>query len=517
MIRISRMRDQIGTLGRLLLVVATGLFLFGGTTLHAQSQSPLKSTPHDSAAVPPAEVEGYPTVTLENESEPQTVNGSTDSDLESAIAAQQQLAEDFALYKNQLANGMTAEADVVAKRIVELSIRWNGVESADTAWALNNLAIVQHFNEDYEAAQQNYEAAIGIIEQVEHRLTSALINPLRGLGAAQLASGRPDMALDTFGRARHVSHVNEGPHNLDQVVILESIAEIYIYIGEIEKADKLHDRTYALYARKYDANSEDIIPALYKRAESQHRLRLYDRERDTYRSIIKIVERNQDEKSIDLIRPLTGLGNASLFVGEGAGAVHLKRAKRIAEESPDLNWEIRENTFLSLADFYIFSNKAAKAKRAYQDAWDLLSEDESRFINRYNHLETLVMLRDIYPPKYYGMDDDSGPLDDDEQLQQGKIVTKFMVNTRGRARNFEIIESHPAGFEDMEKTVLREMKRLIYRPRLENREVVNTENMTYTHEFFYRESDLPPVDEVEEPDSPSVDEEQEVVADNSGA
>jgi len=206
-----------------------------------------------------------------------------------------------------------------------------------------------------------------------------------------------------------------------------------------------------------------------------------------------------------------------LFVGEVGGAVHLKRAKRIAEEHPDSTWEIKENTFLSLADFYIFSDKANKAKRAYQDTWDLLSEDESRIFNRYNHLEALVLLQNIYPPKYHGMDDESGPLDDDEQLQQGKIVTKFMVNTHGRARNFEIIESHPAGFEDMEKAVLKEMRRLIYRPRLENREVVATENMTYTHEFFYRESDLPPVDEVEEPDSPSVDEKQEVVADNSAA
>jgi len=208
----------------------------------------------------------------------------------------------FLFYKNLLTNNMTAEADTLAKRIVELSIRWNGFESADTARALTNLAIVQHGNKDYETAQQNYEAAIGIIEQVEHRLTSALINPLRGLGAAQLASGRPDMALDTFDRARHVSHVNEGPHNLDQVVILDSLAEIYVYVGEFEKAYDLQDRTYALYARKYDANSEDIIPALYKRAEWQHRLRLYGRERDTYRSIIKIVERNQDKKSLDLIR-----------------------------------------------------------------------------------------------------------------------------------------------------------------------------------------------------------------------
>ncbi len=510
------------------LLAATALFLFGGTILHAQSESPLETTVHDQAAEPPAEDEGDPTVTLENESEPQTVNGPSDPDLESAIAAQQQLAKDFALYKNLLANGMMAEADVVAKRIVELSIRENGFESSDTAKALTNLAIVQHRNEDYETAQQNYEAAIGIIERVEDRLNSGLINPLRGLGAAQLASGRPDLALDTFGRAQHISHVNEGPHNIDQVAIIESLAEIYIYIGEFEEAYDLQDRVYELYARKYAIDSEEIIPALFKRAEWQHRLRLYGRERDSYRRIIKIIEKNHGKNDLALIRPLTGLANAYLYVGEmdreyhrdstlTTGEIYVKRAKRIAEEHPDATWTLKENTFLSLADFYIFSDKAGKAKRAYQDTWDLLSEDESRLTNRYNHLETLVMLQNIYPPKYYGMDGDNESLDDDEQFQQGKIITKFMVNTRGRARNFEIIESHPAGLEDMGKDVLREMRRLLYRPRLEDREVVDTQNMTYTHEFFYRQSDLTPVDEVEEPASPTVDDADELAADNSGA
>jgi len=283
------------------LLAVTGLFLFGGTIVHAQSESPLKTTVHDQAVLPPPEDEGDPTVTLENESEPQEVNGngegddSSDPDLDSAIAAQKQLAEDFALYKNLLTNGMTAEADVVAKRIVELSIRENGFESSDTAKALTNLAIVQHRNEDYETAQQNYEAAIGIIERVEDRLNADLINPLRGLGAAQLASGRPDMALKTFARAQHVSHVNEGPHNLSQVGIIESLAEIYIYIGELEDAYELQDRIYELYARKYSVQSDEIVPALYKRAEWQHRLRLYSRERDTYRRIIKIIEKNHSK------------------------------------------------------------------------------------------------------------------------------------------------------------------------------------------------------------------------------
>jgi hypothetical protein len=67
----------------------------------------------------------------------------------------------------------------------------------------------------------------------------------------------------------------------------------------------------------------------------------------------------------------------------------------------------------------------------------------------------------------------------------------------------------------MEQAVLKEMRRLVYRPRLENREAVETENMTYTHEFFYRESDLQPVGEPEEPDSPTMDDAEEVAADNS--
>jgi hypothetical protein len=136
-------------------------------------------------------------------------------------------------------------------------------------------------------------------------------------------------------------------------------------------------------------------------------------------------------------------------------------------------------------------------------------------LNRYNHLETLVLLQDIYPPKYHGIDEDSVKLEDNEQFEQGKVVTKFAVNTSGRTKNFEIIEAHPAGLAEMEQAVLKEMRRLVYRPRLENREVVETENMTYTHEFFYRESDLLPVDEPEEPDSPTMDDVEEVAADNS--
>ncbi|MDH3806967.1 MAG: tetratricopeptide repeat protein, partial [Gammaproteobacteria bacterium] len=138
------------------------------------------------------------------------------------------LAREFELFKQLLQDGVLDEADTVAKRVVELAIRSRGPQSNEYAKALTNLAIVQHRTEQYDAAQQNFQAAIDIIEDNEDRLNAQLINPLKGLGAAQLESGRPDLAATTFRRAVHVTHVNEGPHNLDQLELLESIAETWL-------------------------------------------------------------------------------------------------------------------------------------------------------------------------------------------------------------------------------------------------------------------------------------------------
>ncbi len=135
-------------------------------------------------------------------------------------AARQELSEAFLRFGELRSQGALDEAENVAKRVIELSIRLNGVNSIDTAKALNNLAVIQHQTGDFSAAALNFEQAIDIIRDVEDQLSSSLINPLKGLGAAQLASNRPDLAFGTYTHAMHVSHVNDGPHNLEQVDIL---------------------------------------------------------------------------------------------------------------------------------------------------------------------------------------------------------------------------------------------------------------------------------------------------------
>ena len=66
----------------------------------------------------------------------------------------------------------------------------------------------------------------------------------------------------------------------------------------------------------------------------------------------------------------------------------------------------------------------------------------------------------------------------------------YRVSYRGSTRDIEVIDANPAGLTDMEYSLGRELRHMVHRPRMEEGETVDTPNQTYTHEFYYRLSDL---------------------------
>ena len=266
------------------------------------------------------------------------------------VSDEELLLQEFQRYRQLMDEGIYDEADNAAKRVVELAIRVKGPDSTEMARALTNLGVVQHSNQQYEAAQQNFQAAIDIIEDREDRLNSMLINPLRGMGAAQLESGRPDLAAQTFARAVHITHVNEGPHNMEQIELLETLAETQLRMGQTKEAKEVHDSIYGLNVRHFSSNPIDMIPSLMRRAAWQHRTGYIIDERATYRRIIRIIEREAGKLDLRLIEPLTRLGSSYFFIdlsgtdplnqpGSSAGEIYFKRALRIARESEESTWE----------------------------------------------------------------------------------------------------------------------------------------------------------------------------------
>lgn len=286
---------------------------------------------------------------------------------------------------------------------------------------------------------------------------------------------------------------------------------MYISAGEWEEALDVQESIYSIQARKIDPDSMDIIPALENQAAWQHRLRMYHRERISWRRVIDVIEENHGKESLLLIPPLTKLGKSYLFItpaeyefqpnsSVASGESYLRRANRIAEVNPDSDWQIEEQTLLALGDYYILSGRPNRASKIYANTWDLLSEDEVRKRNRRDHLEKVTILQDIYPPKYYNSLREEMGQPVPENFSTGTMSFSYTVSSTGRVNQIKHLETQPPEIEDFTDTVARSLRHLVYRPRLDDREMVNTTGNVYTHEFFYRPSDIVPAEEDVEED-----------------
>jgi tetratricopeptide (TPR) repeat protein len=418
------------------------------------------------------------------------------AELDGQSPNEEDLLREFGRFRQLLEEKNFDAADIAAKRVVQMSIEIFGPQSAETAKALNNLAIVQHNNKQFEAAIQNFTSAIEIIEVIEDRLNAGLVNPLKGLGAAQLSNGRPDLASNSFTRARHITHVNEGPHNIEQVEILESLAEANFQLGDVEAARDVLDRIHALNVRHFEDDSLGLLPSLMRRADWQHRAGYFNDERSTYRRAVRIIEESAGKKDARLVDPLLRLGGSFYFyepvtdgvqrpVGSSPDS-YFKRAVRIAEETPDYPWLDLAKARLALADYYIVTESHNRARKIYEDVWKELSTDEDRIAMRNELMGSPAPVWENPLPDH--TEGASGGPQNSSKLLTGVINVNYTIADRGRVRVIKT-EANPPEFTDMQRVVHREVRRRAFRPAIVDGVPVEAPGQIFRHEFFYLESE----------------------------
>jgi tetratricopeptide (TPR) repeat protein len=433
---------------------------------------------------------------------------------------EEQLMYQYSRYLDLLDDHVYDEADTVAKRVVELTLKVRGPKSTEYSKALINLAIVQHYTGQYDAAQQNFQSAIEIIENNEDRLNAQLVNPLKGLGASQLDAGRPDLANETFSRAVHVTHVNEGPHNLDQVEILESLAETHLRLGSIDGAREMQEIIYSLNAHAYSEDSMEFVSTLLRSADWQHRTGFINDERTTLRRAIRIIEQQVSQDDLQLVEPLIRLGRTYFYFDASdthlsmqnslsSGEVYFKRAVRIATENPDTDWQVIARSSLSLGDYYMFEGNSQRASTVYRETWNFLSEDEERLATRREQLERAVILRERPLPKFITPPDKEAAAVQPAALLNGSITLAFEISTGGRITNLKVLDAQPVSFAKMQRTVHREMRSRLYRPRFDEAEPVTTSEQLFVHRFYYTQADLDAEQPATEGDGEDEDEDED--------
>jgi tetratricopeptide (TPR) repeat protein len=412
-----------------------------------------------------------------------------------------ELGEYRRFYDQALAERQYLEAQTAAKQMVDFMNDRSDGDARAMADALSRLAVAQRLSEQYESAIQNYEAVIRLLESSENRLSDRLVQPLRGIGDTYMASGRPELALPVYEHAVHITHVNEGPHNLDQAELLDAMVDAQVRRGDAEAALDLTDRMYGLYARAFAADSEEVLPVLERKAELLSDLGRHDQERMVYRDIARIIEDRRGESDLSLYDTYTALGRTYFYDLDEVffrsepttetGETFLKKALTIAEENPAAPWIMQEQALLELGDYYIVRDVQDKARIHYRRAWELSSSDAARRDRRRQELERVVPLVQTKLDRYANF----GYRSDDEEVdpadyRSGYVVARFTVNDRGRVTDTEIADADPAGFAAMETRVQNALRDFIYRPRYENGRPVRTPAQTFRHEFLYLDSDL---------------------------
>lgn len=404
-------------------------------------------------------------------------------------------------YENALDSGLFDEAETVAKTRLDRAIRAGEVKELSTVGLLDDLADVQRLARNFDSALQNYQLAVEIIEAKRDMLHLALTEPLLGIGKTYLESGRPDLALDYLNRALHVRSVNEGPHSIEQAATLEVLADAYRGMGKPDKAADAAERLYLLYVHKYSENGVELVPVLLKQGHILGDIGEWRRQRNAYTGAIKIVERAEGDKSANLIRPLVGMGNSHMreyfdlvFIAESElempdkkllsdAKTYFESALELTENVSDIDWRISQDAFLAFGDFYTVTEEQSRARVMYRSAWDLLSTDDEKLVQRKRHLEQIIPLLRAEPDLAVALPPGADPEDSDTSYQTGYIVSQFTVTRRGKPRDIGLVEISPERNEKIEAEVKRALTKFVYRPRYDRGAAVETRGQLVRYEF----------------------------------
>ena len=183
----------------------------------------------------------------------------------------------------------------------------------------------------------------------------------------------------------------------------------------------------------------------------------------------------------------------------------LKKALSIVEEREPPDHLTRAEILLELGDLYNAYDKINKARDQYVEAWTTLSLDEELEEQRYTYFDKPRVVIRNEPPKTYGLSAVDLQEAEADALGDGFVLARFRVDTRGRVKDIEILESNPEGV--MDRRMVLALRQTYYQPRFSEGEPVDTEDMLRRHEFRFP-SDLvkpEPDKDAEESDAPDPD------------
>jgi len=409
------------------------------------------------------------------------------------VAASTSDVQDYAV---AIESGLFAEAEALAKQRLEAEIRAGNRDDVAIASVYVDLANAQRLQLSLDAALQNYQIAIDIVESGRDRLDSDLVAPLTGMALTYLQMGDAESAEQSVTRAVHIGHVNDGPHNFQQLDALELLFESQWMAGRTEALESTAYRMRSLLERQIDAGSPSALDLVTRVAGLYARIGDRRAERSVYRRLLDASARfdGQELQAAAEVRAKSGLGTSYLIEyfddlysavdgRDPADARMLARSKRFLGEAVDQGQalsaaqaRVASDARLAMGDYSTLTGDSGQARLMYADAWALLTESGYTGLRdeRLSRVNPLIQLL----PELAGTD-----AGDVEVLRTGYVLLQFTVTRRGDVRDVEVLSADPQPDEVFRSQLVTAVRRFAYRPRFQGGFAVDTPQVEFRYEY----------------------------------
>ncbi len=378
---------------------------------------------------------------------------------------------------------------------------------------------------EFGDAARTLAEGVAEMERALPRYDAALARPLTLLGDAQFGEGEFAAAEETYGRAIHITRVNEGLHSPAQIPIVYKEADTMAAQGKLDAANGRQEYAYETLRRAYGPASEALVPGMYALAAWYKRTHNIYSARELYALAAETLARVHGPDSPELVLPLRGVAETfrqerfppyiapskreAFTVGTAAysnqvaaertlvvnryseGERALGEIIRILNQDPDTPRLDVVLAILDLADWHLLFEKYSRAFELYGRVQALMVEDAGLTTEDIERYFGQPM------PLYLPMPPNPDPPDPTLTVRatEGYVELGYTISDRGEVRDLETLASEPPGMMDIK--VRRAMRVARFRPRFENGEPVATPLLKYRHRFVYYPAPEPPVHEPE--------------------
>ena len=368
-------------------------------------------------------------------------------------------------------------------------------------------------NTEYDEAEEFLTRFIRAIEVARHRFDPDLARPLTLLGDVHQGRGEFDEALASYQRAVHINRVNSGLYAPAQVEVVYRESRTLQALGDLSGANDREEYAYEVLLKSHGAYSEAMLPGTFHLADWYRQTYNIYPARGLYQTAFNIFEVNGKAATLSAIPALEGLVATYLmerfppfYVGSGdeaspfnqlarsssrtpsyaqqqitltsahKGEQALQRVISIYRDDPNTDPMLVAEAILQLADWHLRFEAFRKAHPLYQHVFKLMTDIESVDAQAYFSEPTLLNLplpADPKPP----------PASLREEERTGFVELSYRISANGSIQALKTVASEPEGMMDFR--VRRSMRASRYRPRLVDGQAVETEPVTYRHEFRY--------------------------------